>query len=891
MLVRISGGSSGIKQYLEDGRKQGRGQTRDELDERVILDGDLQATDLLIESSQASGEKYLHITLSFKEDAIDRQTLHAIVQDFKAFALSAYREDEYSFYAEAHLPRIKSYLDAQTGDTVERKPHIHIVIPKTNYLSGGHLNPVGLVEDNTRYLDAWQEHINDKYGLASPKDNRRVEFTSESEVISRHKGDLFDPQGKELKTRILDAMLERDVRDLQAFRGLLEEFGERRTRNAGQANEYENLKAPGAARGLNLKDFVFSREFIELPAQAKRERLAQEFAVRYETAGQARPTSAQRLELLQQWTDTRSREIKYLNSGNRRAWREYQQADPEARRAILDARQARFYAKHDPTNPTEQRSEPGHERTSQERPQGPDRGFPLKNGRSEPPEPGTTGAGTRSGPARQHDPGAAAGLAQTESLHRVRNLSSLDVVRDPEGGAVLLPGDAADQLEHGRTHRDDPLRRDAPGGAGVGGAGVGGAGPGVEAGDGPSSSGHRHGHGRGGRDSDSLAGQHLRDAREERAQARAAELQLWRDIRASIDARVMLADLSRSHGVQVDKYDVSKGADGSDRIRCGDRSLNVSDFLTKELHLPWDQAQQLLRDTWTRQLSADPNRRPMPAPSPGLWREFNRERRIDVATVRQQTMLGVRKSRAAIGQAYQEARTRAGALPPAQRRAAVSVARMARIQAEQRLRDQVKLQRTQVRTRVMTPALEQYRGYLQDRATKGDERALGELRRMAAAPGPVSPSLQPGRNDPAAGWILAGNDEQARRARDALYSHAALAYTVARNGDVTYQLQGRALIRDSARKIDVMSRDADVIETALRLAQQKFGQTLTLAGSKAWQEQVARTAGERGIKVRFSDERLNALAVGRAQQIGEQERRGREAQKGAGKDREGGLER
>ncbi|CAM2158858.1 hypothetical protein PT2222_540005 [Paraburkholderia tropica] len=44
--------------------------------------------------------------------------------------------------------------------------------------------------------------------------------------------------------------------------------------------------------------------------------------------------------------------------------------------------------------------------------------------------------------------------------------------------------------------------------------------------------------------------------------------------------------LARSHGLIASKYEVTKGRDGSDRIQCGVRNLNVSDFLTKEMHLP-----------------------------------------------------------------------------------------------------------------------------------------------------------------------------------------------------------------------------------------------------------------------------------------------------------------
>ncbi|MEM5406275.1 hypothetical protein [Paraburkholderia unamae] len=41
MLIRIKGHVAGVKEYLETGQKQGRELGRDELDERVILAGDL----------------------------------------------------------------------------------------------------------------------------------------------------------------------------------------------------------------------------------------------------------------------------------------------------------------------------------------------------------------------------------------------------------------------------------------------------------------------------------------------------------------------------------------------------------------------------------------------------------------------------------------------------------------------------------------------------------------------------------------------------------------------------------------------------------------------------------------------------------------------------------
>lgn len=262
MLIRVRGYTGGIKEYLEDGQKKGREMERDEMDERVILAGDLELTNEIIESIDTDAERYLSITLSFKEDYIDRKVLEQIVAEFEEFAFAAYAPGEYVFYAETHLPRIKAYANRKSGELVERKPHIHIVIPKHNLLSGQRLDPFELVNNQNRYIDAFQEHVNNKYGLASPKNNRRIDFTDASEMISRYKGDVFEGGNAETKAKILSAVMERGITDYGDFKAMLAEFGTTRTRNAGRSNEYENVKLPDAPRGINLKEYVFSPNFI-----------------------------------------------------------------------------------------------------------------------------------------------------------------------------------------------------------------------------------------------------------------------------------------------------------------------------------------------------------------------------------------------------------------------------------------------------------------------------------------------------------------------------------------------------------------------------------------------------------------------------------------------------
>ncbi|MBN3733195.1 relaxase/mobilization nuclease domain-containing protein, partial [Burkholderia sp. Tr-20390] len=496
MLIRVSGYHDGVKEYLENGQKQDREFSRDEMDERVILAGDLEITNEIIQSIESEGERYHTVTLSFKEDEIDRATLAAIVKDFEAFALTAYRPDEYSFYAEAHLPKIKSYLNRKTGEPVERKPHIHIVIPNVNLLSGRLLRPFDKVSNNAAFIDAFQEHINHKYGLASPKDNRRTEFTSASEMISRYKGDAFEGANSELKGKILEAVLSRDITSQEDFRVLLQEFGEVRTRNAGKETEYENVKPADAAKGVNLKEYVFTRDFIELSAADKRAVIERHIEPKYETAGQPRPTPDALQATLREWHDVRALELKYLNSGNQRFYQAYRESSLADRLQILAAREQRFYERYqDGVNhdrqagrpsglsgyagrsfglkrgrDAERAGEPARGRRSARERAGGERGSPERGTRAHAHAHAVSGLGRdRQYDAVEHRAGQA-----PESFDRMRSVSGVGLDGNAGRGEMLLPADAPRYVEdQGAGNGDDALRRPGAGRGTAGGGGVG----------------------------------------------------------------------------------------------------------------------------------------------------------------------------------------------------------------------------------------------------------------------------------------------------------------------------------------------------------------------------------------------------------------------------------
>jgi len=813
MLNRIGGGDDGIKAYLEDGTKQGRLWTRDELDERVILAGDLGVTDAVISAMDGDGEKYLHITLAFKEDYVEGFLLAEVVRSFEQFAFSAYRKDEFCFYAEAHLPRIKSYTNVKTGEFVERKPHIHFIIPKINLLSGQHLNPFGVVTHNERFLDAWQEHVNRTMGFASPKDNRRVKFTDESDMISRAKGDVFQGSNKVVRGAILAAMMERSIITQAGFVSMLADFGETRVRNLGQDREYWNVKAPGAAKGVNLKDYVFSSAFIELPMAEKRRQLAKDFvpSVAYSSLGPADASTPELCATMERWHELRAHEVRWINSGARKLWRAYKAADDVQKKKVLEAKAAQFYAKYNPETTY-------HERRS-------------KSERSRAPR------------ARQRSIGAAPTLASAQSLHGVRSLSGGNLVRDSSGAApaaeqgraggapVLLHVAADNQLGEFQAVGNHALRR-------------------------PAKSPRRQ---LTGRLADSVTSQLARDLREQREPA--AEVAIA-EVKAKLDAYRLLDELSQSHGVLVEKYAVLRANDGSARIECGSRRLNVSDFLTKEMRLPWSEAAVLLQSVYARQVTGASPALPVLEPKRALWTEFVAGRKARTQATKD-AVRAVRKSasndRARVKQQFttrRDAVLRDLSLAPATRRDAVAMLRAALAAADVALRQRVKVGVVELRE-TRTPR-EQYRDWLARLAQTGDAQALVELRRVRVSRG--DDVAVPQLVLTPVGWLRSAAVSTGR-----VHHEPGVSFRVDATGCVTYAEGGRDLLRDAGDSLLVLSAEPAVIALALRIAA-RFG-SLDIAGPEPLRVLVAHVAAEQEPTIVLNDPQLRDAQHKRRQDI------------------------
>lgn len=850
MLIRVDGREDGVKQYLEHGRKVGREHTRDQLDERVILAGNLDLVDAVVQSipMREGTARYLSITMSFKEEHIEPETLNAIVREFEAFVFGqAYKPGEYCFYAEAHLPRIKSYIDQKTGDLVERKPHIHVVIPKLNLITGGHLEPLGYVKSNLAFIDAFQESVNARFGLASPKDHRRIEITDASEMISRYSGDQFGQAHRDFKERLLDEILTRDIRSEQDFRKLLAEHGVSRQRNAGRDDAYFNVKPFGAAKGINLKEYVFSPAFLERSAEQKALELKAQLQHDYTESGVPREVPQAVAQTLQTWRDSRALEVKYLANGQ--ALDRHRALSSEQQQQVLQHLHRDFYKRHQPnqealhghdaTDPADNHDhdhdhdhdtvpvpEPG--RPDDRRP-GLGHAFPFKRPAVERVDPSADPSGDReSGPAADWP------APITTPGDGLRDLPGLDVVRRPGAAAVLVPGDERRGVEHPTTGTADPLRRPDDRAATV-----------APHANRPAASATT----RTGRCADTSIEQLARDQRQSQISRREASQPDIKHIRRTLDARRLLAELSHSHGLIPEKYEVSQAEDGSPRIHAGRQRLNVGDFLTRELRLPWQEAAAILRACHARQVRGDEPTRPRELPRAELWRAFVPERQA-VATERRQAWEAQRASehsrRARIKTDFLAARTQATAdrsRTRPERKAALSGARLHRAFAQTALRAAITRERQALRD---LPVLT-FQAFLQRRAEAGDERALAELRRTQVPLSTPSSGV--------VGVIRSGDHQQAQN--EILWHASGLTREVESGGSVTYRRDGVDAIRDQADSVLVLQRDPELIEAALRLAQARFGRTLQLDGPPDFQAMAAAVAADAGLQVMFSAAGLN----------------------------------
>jgi co-chaperonin GroES (HSP10) len=336
----------------------------------------------------------------------------------------------------------------------------------------------------------------------------------------------------------------------------------------------------------------------------------------------------------------------------------------------------------------------------------------------------------------------------------------------------------------------------------------------------------------------------------------AAKDRKWNDKKIVEDMRQEYSNFAKSHGIELDlRSNLAQGLDEAepkigpihDRSEQSKNRGNLiskveslrDERLTKAGINPIEQKQK-----YELQQNAKERRKE-------LWTSFHKQRRSNYSRLTDEFKVShvhQKEKLALIKLAYsnkREAIKNDHGLKYIERRAAISIANMERITQELAIKAEFESIRQAIKTEQNEHYFEKYRVYLESQAQQGDEIAQAELDRMVAnkrkAPEEQNSIVAIGainKLDPA---------------------HLNLKYEVSRGGEVTYKMYGLDVIKDVGKRVDLLQTDDLTIETALRLAQAKFGSKLTLTGSREFQERVALIAVERGLKVEFADPAINRI--------------------------------
>lgn len=530
MLARVTKGKDGVVDYLVNGMKSGRDFSRNDLDHRVCIDGNLDVTDKIIKQMNREGRdnNYLHITLSFGEMELSRDAIVDAYGAYKESIMNAYHPDEYNVYAEIHYPKIKSYVNKKTDKIVERLPHVHIVIPKKNLTTGKTLEPFGRYTDNIKYHDAIQESVNRTYGLESPYDHqRKYRMNDDSEFISRYKGDTFTGSKSAFKKELFDEIESKNIRSMSDFEKMLSSYGDVSKGKAGSPDEYLKIKLAGESKNIRLTEPCFKKDYINERVLLR-----------------TKPTDKAISKLVNEWRSIRSHEVKHIHPSSPKTRATYYNLSSSEQKTFINERRADY-----------------------------DRQFNLISSRRETSQQSSF---ERARPTRFADISNGLPSVPQRSLVRTRRERA-------ETTKSILPNHEHNYLESRRssgnyqlrwTH-DDRRRR-------------GGITTGLPTNNEVSAALQKK------NDSVplTLSEQLLKDHMDQQSYQK--ELRHFRVIKKTLEPDRLLNHLKTEKGLIKSHYKTFRLKDGTPRIRIDNRSFNVSDFCTQHMHMPWDETKKIL---------------------------------------------------------------------------------------------------------------------------------------------------------------------------------------------------------------------------------------------------------------------------------------------------------
>ncbi|RTL11804.1 MAG: hypothetical protein EKK54_06305 [Neisseriaceae bacterium] len=788
MLIRVKGAHSGIKQYLEKGQMKDRYFSRDQLDKRVVLFGDLDVVEELVNQIDTESDRYSHYTLSFKEDEIATETLQKITQEFKEYYFGSYIDDEICFYAEAHLPKIKSYQDKKTGEIVERKPHIHIVVPRYNLLSNNQFMHVEI--NNTQYRDAFQEYINCKYGLESPKDNPRFEINERSELISRYKGDSFAGIGKEQKEAIYQLIAEKNITSRNELITQLKEMGfDVKIRNKGiPEKSYLNIKSDDEEKGINLKEFVFSDEYLRMSYNDKllfaqyqnlklldsKSRLDlieknKELQKEYLSAGVERHIPDIYMERMNEWKTKISDQRKYVSRNSSRL-KKYNALSEEEQLLYVKELRNNFYYKY--------WEKPYVSESELDKLLSLYRGIAFNNLQS---------AGTNLEFFTNHCQDLSGD--QGCSITRERR----DRARDEY--ARIISNNRSNDIRDSFNSQGDKRSTVI----------------------------------------DSITQDYINH----KIEATSFKVET-EQIRKNLKADVLLELTEKTNGVIPEKYSITKNTSGEDRIKCGEHNYSVIDFCRKELGLNWDESFKLLRTAELMQREIDRVIEPHPTPV-NLFSEYSEwfkqyknrkdtELKILRDSVKEKFQTIVNQSKNDIAKIKSQAD-----IPYQKQKQQIQIVKMNQALDKASLSMARDKELEEIQNKYNLEMQDSYRAFLLEKAELGDEVALYELRRLRV------------NFDE---YLKSGSIKHVDRYDEYRLN---IQHKINMDGTISYFLGDKVIIKDIGKRLDFMTSEEETLRLGLDLAMSKFGRKIELHGGESFRRKVVEMVVKNNLKVDFKD--------------------------------------
>jgi hypothetical protein len=335
--------------------KEGTNGDRNIKDRRVPLYGDMDVLDeaIMLAIQKDYKESYRNYVLSFEEDDMTPEKLKRIVESFIQQVTSGYKEGEVVIYAEAHYPKIKTKVN-DVAEVIKRRIHAHVsfaryspILDKAVDLGHhGSLDEYGKTKvskkagGRTTEFELWKKQIEKEYGLKSFQEQDKTaikkDFTELTPSLHSHM------KQRKIAVEITNKLINEHIYDINSPEDLIKvlqkhpQISKIDTKTDKRGNPYLSIHIDGIKRPIKKTGALFSqnKEAFRIALKRHREDLTKEPPEsKILESGKPRPVPKSDRDRLAELT---SKRIKYINE------REYSKRTKLGLNRLLDIEHERM---------------------------------------------------------------------------------------------------------------------------------------------------------------------------------------------------------------------------------------------------------------------------------------------------------------------------------------------------------------------------------------------------------------------------------------------------------------------------------------------------------------------------------------------------------------------